>query len=393
MRYYSTGNNSVKIPFREAVINGIAEDGGLYLPADIPLVPSAFFRNMSEMSLSDIAYVVLSTFTGDEISSEKLKEIITAVTNYPIPVVSLAGSNLFSAELFHGPSGSSKDLGVGFMAEFFSIFFNQSTDNKVTILTYSHSDYGLSVAKAFSKSGKFKVIIVYPKGRITPGLRYRLLNSGTNIIPVEVRGSAADCLAMMRSTLIDETLRENIILTSANSINISSLLPLVIQYFYIMAKMVEDGADPDSIVISVPCGSLANLSAVLIANQMGLPIKRIVAAYPETSDVTPINSIRVEDLLKTSKTPVSSVTITEDDINTTRNLLKDNYGYEATDHSCLSAAALLKEMRSDEYGAFMATSDPIVKENPMEFQERHESISPTYNALKRIILNNTNYIK
>lgn len=157
--------------------------------------------------------------------------------------------------------------------------------------------------------------------------------------------------------------------------------------------MVEDGADPDNIVISVPCGNLANLSAILIANQMGLPIKRIVAAYPENPDVAPINSVRVEELLKTSKTPVSSVTITEDDINTTRNLLKDKYGYDVTAHSGLSAAALLKEVRSYEYGAFLATSNPKVKESPTEDKDRHESISPTYNALKRIILNNTNYIK
>lgn len=386
MKFYSTGNPDIQIPFKEAVMKGVADDGGFFLPSDVSAIPGAVIRNMPEMSLSDIAYIVMSSLVGEEISSEVLKGIISSVVTFPIPLHRLGNSNLFSAELFHGPTGSSKDLEVKFMARIFDLFFNAEKGNKVSLLATVTSDYGIALADAFAKSEKFHVVLIFPKANTTEELRNRITSLDKAIKTVEVRGSVAECLAIMRSTLIDESLKGKILLTSANSINISSLLPLVIQYFYIWAKMVEAGAEANQIVMSVPCGNLANLSAVLIAVQMGLPVKRIIAAHPSDSLINPINQIRVEELLKTSKIPVKNVIITDNEKKMTEEELKKRYGYSIKGYTGISAGALISELAPGEYGAFLATSDPKAPIVQNKNRERHFSISPTYNALKRIII-------
>lgn len=415
MHYCSTGNSSYKASFKEAVREGISPDGGLFMPVDIPSVPSAFFRNMPEMSLSDMAYVVLSTLIGNEIPPEQIKKTISSVLTYPVPVCRLEDSNLFATELFHGPTGSSKDMGVRFMVKFFDLLLPHMKDKPVTVIASVSSDNGVAIADAFSQSDNFKVLVVFPKGKISQEAREKIQKLGRNTIPVEVRGSLDDCLAMIRTTLVDESLRGKIKLVSANSINIARLLPTVIQYFYMWAKMVQNGANADSIVISVPCANLANLSAALIAVQMGLPIKRIIAAStnpaitdflntgtfipaqvaeslaPALDIATPMNIARVHGLMKSSKIAVDAVTVTNEDIVSTRQLLSDKYSYTADNHTCVSASALINRISQSEYGTFIATIDPKKRAVQLPQHHRHDSIAPTYRAFRRIIDPEFNY--
>lgn len=415
MHYYSTGNSSYKLSFKDAVREGISPDGGLFVPADIPQVPAAFFRNMPEMSIRDIAYIVLSTLVGNEIPSEQIKNIISAVLTYPVPVRRLGDSNIFATELFHGPTGSSKDMGVRFMVKFFDLLLTRREDEPVTVIASVSSDSGVAIADAFSHSDNFRVFVVFPKGKISTEARGKILKLGKNIIPVEIRGSLDDCLAMIRTTLVDESLRGKIKLASANSINIARLLPTVIQYFYMWAKMVEDGADTDKIVISVPCANLANLSAALIAVKMGLPVKKIIAAStnpaitgflkngtfipariteslaPALDIATPMNLARVQELMKSCKVEIEAVTVTDEDILSAKKSLSDIYGYEADYHTCVSASALIGTITPGEYGTFIATVDPKHKAGQLQQPHRHDSIAPTYRAFRRIIDPEHNY--
>ncbi|MDE6461115.1 MAG: hypothetical protein K2K52_09865, partial [Paramuribaculum sp.] len=325
MKYLSTGNHSLRIPFKEAVITGIAEDGGLYLPAEIPLLPEALFRNMYEMSLKDISYVVLSAFVGEELSSEKLKEAISSIVTFPIPVMPLQGGRIFAAELYQGPSGSYRDLSVRFMAYFFELFFDCPNNEKIKLVASVSSDYAIAVSDAFSFSDKFRIYIVYPKGKLSQEAQKKISKSGNNITAVEVRGSESECLAVTQASLTDKSLRDKIVLTSANSINISSVLPLVIQYFHICGRMMEQGADAGKIVIAVSGGNLADAAALLIAAEMGLPIKRIIATYFEKEYQNPINKPRVDYLSKLSKIPVSTVLIKEDEMKLSSEVLFNHY--------------------------------------------------------------------
>ena len=386
MKFLSIGNYSLRTPFKEAVISGIADNGGLYLPAEIPVLPGAFFRNMYEMSLSDISYVVLSAMLGEDISSEKIKDVISAVLTFPIPVIPLKGDRLFAAELFHGPSGSCRDLSVRFMAQFFELFFDVPANKRIKLLASVSSDYGIAVSDAFSNSDKFRIFVVSPKGKLSEEALAKICNNGKNITAIEVRGSESESLSITQAALVDKTLRDTVILTSANTINISSLLPLVIQYFHICARMIENGATPDNIVFAVPGGNLADVTALLIASEMGLPIKKIIAAYFEKETENPINKPRVEYLLESSKIPVSTVIITESDMISCKDALHNQYHYTADYSTAVNASALLKELKDDEFGAFLATATPDIKARLVESPVHHNSISPTYNAFKRIIL-------
>ncbi len=411
MHYYSTNRNSDDVSFRKATVNGIAEDGGVYVPADIPVVPEAFFRNMPAMGLKDIAYVVMNTLIGDEINSGYIKEIISEALNYDIPVLRLGNSDIFSAELFHGSTGSSKDLGARFMARIFQQFFSDNTDSEVIVLASVTSESGVAIADALCGVEPFRVLVVFPKGKLSSASKEKIFSLEHNIRPVEVRGSVDDCLAMIQAAMSDSQLRENVRLTSANSINIARLLPTVIQYFWIWSQMVSAGVDPNQIVISVPCANLGSFAAALIAVKMGLPLKRIIAAstvnnafveYLQTGRynpadhkdtlapcldiMQPLNFPRVIDLLKGLGTEVVGCAVSDNEIVHTAASLSESYGYSADPHTCVSAAALIKKLSDGESGAFLATLSPdeLLCHNTSQ-QIRHESISPTYQALKRII--------
>lgn len=384
MKYLSTGNTSLRIPFKEAVITGISEDGGLYLPAEIPVLPAAFFRNMNEMSLEDISYVVLSAFLSEDFSSEKLRDIISSVLTFQLPVIPLDGNKLFVAELFHGPTGSGKDLSVRFMAHIMESLFENS-HGKINLVTSVSSDYGAAIADAFSNSDRFKNILIYQKGELSTEIQTKNTNSDKTLMVIEVRGSKLESLAAVRSLLSDKGLRNSTILSTADSINISYLLPLVIQYFHICARMISNGAEFHELVFAVPSGNLEDVSALLIAAEMGLPVKRIIALSSDSEEDNPINKPRVEYLLESSKIPVSTVFISKEKDEQSADFQRE-YEYKFDASSAKNAAALLKDLRENESGVFLATSSPVKKQRDSGTHFNHIPISPTSNALKRIIL-------
>ena len=412
MLYYSTNRDSRTVSFIEAVKAGVAADGGLFLPVGIPSVPKAVFRNMPEMSLSDIAYVVINTLIGEDVDSATIKTINADALNFDIPMVRLGDSRMFSCELFHGPTGSVKDLGARYLARICGMIFSGEADanNPVTVLATVSSDNGLAIADAFHEVYPCDVYVVFAKGRISPSTRDRIIEIGANIHPVEVRGSNNDCLAMMRTALFDAGLNGHVALTSANSINIARLLPIAIQYFHSWASAVASGADPANIVFSVPCANLSNLAAALIAVHLGLPVKRIIAAtnandafveYLRTGefhsrpvietitpamDITlPMNLPRIAELRHGLTVPIEGIAMSDADIIETADALKDEFGYIANLHSCVGAGALMKSLHPDEYGIFLSTMAPVPDSCPATAHHRIESISPTYRALKRII--------
>lgn len=408
MRYYSTNRESTKVTFAEAAMSGIAPDGGLYLPEIIPQVPTAVFRNMAEMTLEDIAYVVMTSLLSGDMQPETIRDINTECLTYPIPVNRLGDSRLYSCELFHGPTGSCKDLGVRYMARILSRVIGKSSP--ITMIASVSSDYGVAIANAFAGVEPFKLIVTVPRGRLSHTANSSIFNLGGNIHAVEVRGSIADCLAMTQTALIDKNLAHEIALTSANSINIARLLPLVIQFFQGWVGAVSQGANPDNIVFSVPCGNLSNLSAALIALKMGLPVKRLIAAgntnctftkniktgiykpaqlsptiAPALDITMPINLPRVTELLNSVNQPIVGHTITDAEIISCQNSLLEKYGYISDPHTAVAAAAIIADIKPDEYGIIMATGTPTLNATNDSSHHRHDTISPTYSALKRFI--------
>ena len=410
MQYLSTNHRSAAASFEEAVTSGLAPDGGLYVPDNIPVIPAAVFRNMPIMSQDDIAYLVMETLVGGDIGSQAVRAINGDALNYSLPTRRI-GQGVYVTELFHGPSGSGKDLGARFMARLLAHVYRGREKGSVRVIASVSSDSGVAIANAFDGLDPFEAFIVFPRGRISPHVRKAILDSGANIHPVEVRGSTDDCLAMIRTTLVDADLNSKFTLTGVNSINIARLLPTAIQYFTTWAQMVADGADPDNIVMAVPCANLGNFAAALVALKMGLPVKRLIAAsnandafvrylatgvYSPTRAVTtsapsmdvgaPLNMPRVMEMLGGLKTQIEGAAVGDSAIAKTRASLADTYGYTAENHSCVSAAALLGSLKPGEYGAFMATTNhslTIPEAIPMYCRD---TISPTYQALKRIIV-------
>lgn len=408
MRYYSTNRNSNDVSFAEAARSGFAPDGGLYIPAQMPLVPDAIFRNMDGMSSAEIAYVVMTSLLGGDLSPREIKDINSECISFPLPVRRLGSSPFFSCELFHGPTGSCKDLGVRYMARLLSRLLPDR--QRITLIASISSDYGIAIADAFAGVAPFEVIVTVPKGRLSPEAAGRIFSLGGNIHAVEVRGSVADCLAMTRTALVDRELAGKITLTSANSINIARLLPLVTEFFIAWSGAVAQGADPAAIVFSVPCGNLSNLTAALLAARMGLPIRRIVAAGNANSSIVsflstgdyeaalhsptsapaldvglPINLPRVSALLPGLGVPVSGYAVSDSRIASARRRLAEDYSYSTDPHSAVAAAALMDDLQPGEYGIMMATGRPVFAPASPSPHRRHETIPPTYSALKRFI--------
>ncbi|MDE6305718.1 MAG: threonine synthase, partial [Muribaculaceae bacterium] len=279
MQYYSTNHQSPDVSLQEAVTHGLAPDRGLYMPERIPVIPKAFFNNISEMSLPDIAYVVANTLFGEDIDSETLKNIVKDTLNFNIPLKHVT-ENRYVLELFHGPTLAFKDVGARFMARLLA-HFNQKQNSEgkvVNVLVATSGDTGSAVANGFLNVPGIRVFVLYPKGKVSPIQESQFTTLGGNITAFEVKGTFDDCQALVKSAFIDEELNEKMILTSANSINVARFLPQMFYYFYAYAQLAKNGKSLKHVVVSVPSGNFGNLAAGLIAKRMGLPIERFIAA-------------------------------------------------------------------------------------------------------------------
>lgn len=396
MQYYSTSGNAPKTSLQEAVVKGLAPDKGLYMPERIPMIPKAFFNNIGEMSLQDIAYVVANTLFGDDIDSETLKEIVNETLNFDIPLVKV-DDNKYSLELFHGPTLAFKDVGARFMARLLGYFNKKNGTKDVNVLVATSGDTGSAVANGFLGVPGVKVFVLYPKGKVSKIQEAQFTTLGQNITALEISGTFDDCQALVKNAFMDAELNEKLQLTSANSINVARFLPQMFYYFYAYAQLAKMGQPLDNIVVSVPSGNFGNITAGLIGKRMGLPIKRFIAANnkndifyqyllsgeynPRPSIATianamdvgaPSNFARILDLYGNSHdaiaSEISGCTYTDEQIAET---LKETYkttGYLLDPHGAVGYKSLLEGLKENEIGVFLETA------HPAKFKETVESI-------------------
>ena len=278
MRYISTRQQE-ETNIKTAILKGLADDGGLFMPEYIPQLEAEFFENLPNLTLQEIGFIVAKEFLGESISDENLKEIIDEVLNFEIPTVKIS-EDIYSLELFHGPTMAFKDVGARFMARMMSYF---SEGKPMKVIAATSGDTGSAVASGFFGVPGIEVYILYPKGKVSPLQEKQLTTWGGNIKALEIDGTFDDCQALAKQILSDEELNQKFTLTSANSINIARLIPQSFYYFWAFAQLQKLGKP---IVLSVPSGNFGNLTAGLFAKKMGLPIHQFVASTNE-NDVVP----------------------------------------------------------------------------------------------------------
>ncbi|MBK8921709.1 MAG: threonine synthase [Saprospirales bacterium] len=281
MQLYSTNNPDLRCSLKEAIFQGLPADNGLYMPVEIPELPTAFIRNLSQFTFPEIAVQVARALIGPEIPKADLETIIRNAITFPAPVVNL-GEHTHILELFHGPSLAFKDFGARFMAQTMS-YFNREAAQELTILVATSGDTGGAVAAGFYQTPGIRVVILYPSGKVSPLQEKQLTTLGHNITALEVAGTFDDCQALVKRAFLDTELRTRLRLSSANSINISRLIPQVFYYWEACKQLYHRAKE---IVFVVPSGNFGNLTAGLIAWKMGLPASHFVAAT-NANDVVP----------------------------------------------------------------------------------------------------------
>ena len=279
MKYYSTKNPAVKVSEEIAVLKGLPEDNGLFVPEEIPLLDDNFFKNIEKWSFQEISFEVAKIFF-DSIDEKELKNIIYDAINFDAPVVNI-DNNIFTLELFHGPTLAFKDFGARFMSRVMSYFINKY-NKKLVILVATSGDTGSAVANGFYGIDNIDVIILYPSKKISNIQEKQIATLDKNIIALEIDGTFDDCQYLVKTAFLDSHLNTKIMLSSANSINVARLIPQSFYYFYAYSQL----QNKDNVYISVPSGNFGNLTAGLFAKRMGLPVKKFVASTNANSVFT-----------------------------------------------------------------------------------------------------------
>lgn len=280
MRFYSTKSPERFVDLRTAVLQSLPADGGLYMPESIPQLPASFFENLTEMRFQDMAKVLCTPYLAEDFSSDEIEDIITTAVSFPAPLVPV-DNQISSLELWHGPTLAFKDFGARFMAAVMGRLVKEETRD-LHILVATSGDTGGAVASGFLGIDKVKVTILYPAGKVSPLQEKQLTTLGQNIQALRVDGTFDDCQRMVKTAFLDKELNERFMLASANSINISRLIP---QMFY-YANAYAQAEQKEKLVVAVPSGNFGNLTAGLMAKRMGLPIHRFIAAT-NVNDIVP----------------------------------------------------------------------------------------------------------
>lgn len=397
MKYYNTNNPEQLVSLEQAVMQGRALDGGLFLPQGIPQLPSAFIQNMSMMSLQEISYAVANFALQGDVDSQVLKQMVDDTLCFDIPLVEVA-SRRFALELYHGPTMSFKDVGARFMGRLLS-YFATKHNKEVTVLVATSGNSGGAVANGFYGRPGVRVVVLYPQDTLDNLQEAQFATLGDNVIAIEVNGSLANCRNMIIEAFADVELREHVALTSARSINIARLLPQMFYYFYAVAQLQKRGCDTSQVVISVPCGNLGNLTAGIMAKRMGLPIKRFIAAdnandifthYLATGEFVPRepvptiasaidignprNFARIQSLYGGSYDAIvqdiQGMMLTDVEISRTISHLWHKYSYLADPHGATALEILDRSLAPGEIGVALATAHPAkyadVVENALE---------------------------
>ena len=384
MVYYSLNNPNLTTSFREAVIQGIAPDKGLYVPEKINAFPADFFDEIENMSHQEIAFKAIHQFVKEDISDVALHDILGKVLDFDFPVVPIE-DKVGTLELFHGPTMAFKDVGARFMANCLG-HFSENQKEDVTVLVATSGDTGGAVANGFLGVEGVRVVILYPSGKVSDIQEKQLTTLGQNITALEVDGTFDDCQKMVKTAFLDAEITQMKKLTSANSINVARWLP---QLFYFLFAYKE-AKSKGEIVFSVPSGNFGNICAGMVAQKLGMPVKHFIAStnvndvvpkfmnkgeyQPQPSVATisnamdvgdPSNFVRIRHLCQNDfhelKANLSSFTFTDDETRKAMEKLYLHHNYLADPHGAVGYLGLKKyqEQHPDTYGIFLETAHPV----------------------------------
>ncbi len=281
MIYYSTNNVNNTTSFKTAVIKGLADDGGLYMPLNIPQIDNSFINKLKNKSFKEIAFEISKLFIEDDLQTDELRKIINNAFNFETPLINLS-DQINVLELFHGPTLAFKDYGARFMAAVIS-HYNRDSNKELKVLVATSGDTGSAVAGGFYKREGIKVYLLYPQGMVSEIQEKQLTTWGENITALEINGNFDDCQKLVKSAFVDVDLNNKLNLTSANSISIARMLPQIFYYFEAYKQLKDIIKD---IYVCVPSGNLGNLTAGLFSSAMGLPIRRFISATNTNSVFT-----------------------------------------------------------------------------------------------------------
>ena len=401
MKYYSTNKQAPIADLHKAVVKGLAEDRGLYMPERINQLPKEFFDNIDKMSFQEIAYTVANAFFGEDVDSDALKDIVYDTLSFDCPVVNVK-DNIYTLELFHGPTLAFKDVGARFMARLLQYFIKQEgKGQQVNVLVATSGDTGSAVANGFLGVDGIHVYVLYPKGKVSPIQECQFTTLGKNITAIEVDGVFDDCQALVKNAFMDAELNQHMKLTSANSINVARFLPQAFYYFNAYARMKQlsnsEMIKSSNLVMCVPSGNFGNICAALFGHAMGLPIKRFIAANnandiffkylqtgqyePKPSKQTlanamdvgdPSNFARIYDLYGKSHERISSLisgaTYSDEQIRETMRQCYADTKYILDPHGACGYQALVEGLQEGEIGVFCETA------HPAKFKEKVDEI-------------------
>jgi len=414
MKYYSTNGQAPIADLKKAVVKGLAEDRGLYMPEEIYKLPRQFFDDIETMKFQDIAYNVASNFFGDDVDGDALQDIVYDTLSFDCPVVKVT-DNIYALELFHGPTLAFKDVGARFMARLLRYFtsttsgtsITSTTSKPINVLVATSGDTGSAVANGFLGVEGIHVYVLYPKGKVSPIQECQFTTLGKNITAIEVDGVFDDCQALVKSAFMDAELNQHMKLTSANSINVARFLPQAFYYFNAYARMKALGK-ADELVMCVPSGNFGNICSALFGHEMGLPIKRFIAAnnandifykYLQTGKYEPKASIQTlanamdvgdpsnfarilnlyskngqrnaEETHQAITSLISGATYSDDQIRKTMQQCYEETGYVLDPHGACGYQALKDGLKPGEVGVFCETA------HPAKFKEKVDDILGT----------------
>ena len=404
MNYYSTNRKAPIATLEKAVVKGLAEDKGLYMPENIKPLPQEFFDNIDKMTFQEIAYTVADAFFGEDVDAESLKQIVYDTLAFETPVVPVT-ETIYTLELFHGPTLAFKDVGARFMARLLQYFLKKEGklgkggEANVNVLVATSGDTGSAVANGFLGVDGIHVYVLYPKGKVSPIQECQFTTLGQNITAIEVDGVFDDCQALVKNAFMDADLNAHMKLTSANSINVARFLPQAFYYFNAYAQLKKQGK-ADQMVMCVPSGNFGNICAALFGHRMGLPIKRFVAANnandifynylqtgeynPQPSKATlanamdvgdPSNFARIHELYKGDHKAITSLisgaTYKDEQIAETMKQCYAETKYVLDPHGACGYQALKDLLQPGEVGVFCETA------HPAKFKEKVDAILST----------------
>lgn len=391
MKFYSTNNRSHFVSLQEAVLTGLAPDNGLYMPEHIPVLSASELNTWNEQSFQEIAFTVAHQLLGDDLPSDVLKHMIQHTVSFDAPLKQVE-DNVFALELFHGPTLAFKDFGARLMSQVLGYLAKQQHQD-VTILVATSGDTGSAVANGFLNVPGTRVIVLYPSGKVSEIQEKQFTTLGGNCTALEVNGTFDDCQRLVKQSFLDDELRQQYFITSANSINIARLIPQTFYYCYAWSRL----AVKKKVVFSVPSGNFGNLTAGLIAKRMGVPIHHFVAAtnvndsvpqylntgkfqshtsIPTISNAmdvgNPSNLARMLDLYdhdvnKISK-DITGYSFTDEETKAAMKNVFHQTGYCLDPHGAIGYLGLKKfqQQHSDFTGVFLETAHPAKFLNVVE---------------------------